>query len=559
VEEAWPLAFVGGGDYFFSVDISDPEAPSTVGTVNPVNTLGRLALDGVHAYVAEGTGGLGVVNVSDPVHPNHIALVDTPGSAEDVAISGNHAFVADAAGGLRIIDITTPSSPSEVGHYDWTDQPVFGVAARGGYAYVTTQNSGGLRVLDVASPETPVEVGACEMIGHGYGVEVEGDYAYVAFGLDGVRVINIADPTKPWLVGSYDTYLAWSLDLDGGLIYLADQDGGMLILRFLGFSGHSVSGQVLNNLELPLPGVTVSAGEEFSAVTDENGEYTIAGLPPDTYTLTPSLEGWTFEPATRQVEVPPDATGQDFFGAPTCPRPLDSVTISGPTEGITETLYAFTAVVLPADATEPLNYVWSPAPDSGQSTASASYSWTAPGVYSVSVEVENCGDVVGATHTILIGPGAAQVVGPDLGATLVYTDTQGSPTVIEVPVGAVTGTVTLVYSPMNATLPPPGMGSSGHAFELEAYKNGDLLPGMEFEPPFTVTITYTDTDVLRLDEDTLGLWFWNGAGWSTEGILVTGRYTVTNQFEATSAHLSTFALLGEELRCVYLPLIVRAP
>ena len=208
VEEAWPYAFVAGGDYFFSVDISDPEAPTTVGTVNPYNQLERLALNGVHAYVAEGTGGLGVVNIADPENPDHIALLNTPGNARDVAISGNHAYVADSAGGLRVIDITTPANPTEVGDYDWPDQPASGVAARAGDVYVVLQNDGGLRVLDVSIPESPVEVGYHEMAGTGYGVELEGDYAYVAFGQDGVRVLNIADPTNPWLVGSYDTDLA---------------------------------------------------------------------------------------------------------------------------------------------------------------------------------------------------------------------------------------------------------------------------------------------------------------------------------------------------------------
>ena len=124
----WPYAYVGGGDYFFVIDVSDPAAPSPEGSVNPTWPQGRLALDGVHAYVAEGTGGLGVVDVSDPANPDHVALRDTPGSAEDVAISGNHAYVADSAGGLRVIDITTPTNPVEVGNYGWTDRPAFGVA-----------------------------------------------------------------------------------------------------------------------------------------------------------------------------------------------------------------------------------------------------------------------------------------------------------------------------------------------------------------------------------------------------------------------------------------------
>ena len=181
-------------------------------------------------------------------------------------------------------------------------------------------------------------------------------------------------------------------------------------------------------------------------------------------------------------------------------------------------------------------------------------------IYSIGVEAENCGGPVAITHAILIGEGAATVVEPGLGATLVYTDSQGSPTTIKVPPGSLTETTSLMFLPGLEPLPPPeGFDSSGHAFDLDAYRNGVLLPALEFDPPFTVTITYTDTDVIRLDESTLGLWFWDGAGWSTEGISMTGHVTITNQFEATSSHLSTFALFGAKLGRVYLPLILKAP
>jgi hypothetical protein len=88
--------------------------------------------------------------------------------------------------------------------------------------------------------------------------------------------------------------------------------------------------------------------------------------------------------------------------SPECPHPLDSVTISGPIKGYTDTLYAFTAAIQPPNASEPIAYDWSPPPESGQGTASASYEWATPGVYTVTVAAENCGGEVRDAHAITI-------------------------------------------------------------------------------------------------------------------------------------------------------------
>jgi hypothetical protein len=78
---------------------------------------------------------------------------------------------------------------------------------------------------------------------------------------------------------------------------------------------YSISGQVTGPGDNPMPGVTISATGGYSATTGASGAYTLTDLLPGTYTLTPTLEGYSFDPVTRSVEVPPDATGQDFQAA----------------------------------------------------------------------------------------------------------------------------------------------------------------------------------------------------------------------------------------------------
>jgi hypothetical protein len=88
-------------------------------------------------------------------------------------------------------------------------------------------------------------------------------------------------------------------------------------------------------------------------------------------------------------------------GGTTC-EPVTDVGITGPTIGLTNTLYTFNAVITPPAATTPITYTWSPPPNAGQGTASAQYQWSMPDVYTITLAAENCGGSDTATHAITI-------------------------------------------------------------------------------------------------------------------------------------------------------------
>lgn len=90
------------------------------------------------------------------------------------------------------------------------------------------------------------------------------------------------------------------------------------------------------------------------------------------------------------------------LGVPVGCIALTGVTITGPTVGSANTPYAFTGTVAPADATLPVTSTWAPAPVSGQGTPTATYQWSTPGAYTVTLSAENCGGIVEATHEITI-------------------------------------------------------------------------------------------------------------------------------------------------------------
>ncbi|MBN1661871.1 MAG: PKD domain-containing protein [Anaerolineae bacterium] len=243
---------------------------------------------------------------------------------------------------------------------------------------------------------------------------------------------------------------------------------------------------------------------------------------------------------------------------PACPQPVAAVRVTGPTMGMTTTTpYTFTAIISPADATAPITYTWAPEPDSGQGTPGASYSWATTGVFSVAAAVENCGGSASDMHLLLVGPGALAEVDPASGGTLVYTDTQGLTTTVDVPPNAVADLLTLVYIPVDAVVPSPGFSFAGHAVDLDAYRNGILLPSLDLTIPVLVTIHYSDADVMDIKENSLLLGNWDGDTWVDAACDAYDRDLGKNWLTAPICHLSRFALLGETAHYVYLPLVLR--
>jgi outer membrane protein assembly factor BamB len=81
-------------------------------------------------------------------------------------------------------------------------------------------------------------------------------------------------------------------------------------------SGHSISGKVVAaDTGEPLAGVEISAGSA-TAVTGSNGKYKLRFLANGTYTLTPSLSGYSFHPILKNVIVKDaDVAGVKFKAA----------------------------------------------------------------------------------------------------------------------------------------------------------------------------------------------------------------------------------------------------
>jgi len=80
---------------------------------------------------------------------------------------------------------------------------------------------------------------------------------------------------------------------------------------------YSISGTIATGASVGISGVTVSTGSA-SATTNASGAYTISNLANGTYTLTPSLSGYSFSPTSLSATVASaNLTGRNFTGTAT--------------------------------------------------------------------------------------------------------------------------------------------------------------------------------------------------------------------------------------------------
>ncbi|MFN6032903.1 MAG: DUF4347 domain-containing protein, partial [Dolichospermum sp.] len=120
-------------------------------------------------------------------------------------------------------------APTLVGNYNTSDW-ARGVQVVGNYAYVADSDSG-LQIIDISNPSTPTLKGNYNTSGAAFGVQVVSNYAYVADVYSGLQIIDISNPTTPTLKGNYDTSgWAYGVQVVGNYAYVADYFSGLQII-----------------------------------------------------------------------------------------------------------------------------------------------------------------------------------------------------------------------------------------------------------------------------------------------------------------------------------------
>jgi hypothetical protein len=259
---------------FYSViafDISNPTAPVEVSSFGPQGLLTRTAISGTTAYLADRQTGMRTVNISDPLQLTELAHMNAiEAEGLDVAVRENYAYVIEGEGGqgvngIVVFEVSNPAEPESLGYVLYNGgriaiegdyayaarvwqiatfslanpaQPQcvnvlniplgnwgLGLAALNGYIYYASGAS--FYVCSLSEPAAPEIVGSCNLQAHSagdcvFGLAVAGNYAYVADGYGGMRIVDVSDPTIPSEIYWIDGYWVGAVAASGNIVVMDD-------------------------------------------------------------------------------------------------------------------------------------------------------------------------------------------------------------------------------------------------------------------------------------------------------------------------------------------------
>tara|TARA_B110000495_G_scaffold203876_1_gene230350 strand:- start:10718 stop:12901 length:2184 start_codon:yes stop_codon:yes gene_type:complete len=237
-----------------------------------------------------------VIDLSDPANPVEISTIhfgssSSDGGSHNCYIDGQYLYaIGHDAGGIEIYDLSTPESPQWVG--DYSTYYYHDIYVKDGIGYAAGIYGDGVDILDVSNPTNvqllanfnyegsgahncwTTEDGNYVIVGDEIGTGnwarifdiqdlnniimvaeyivdplsvvhntyVKGDLLYIGHYTEGVRIVDISDPTYPEEKGYYDTHLqneygyegCWSVFpyFDSGKIIASDMQLGLFVLEY---------------------------------------------------------------------------------------------------------------------------------------------------------------------------------------------------------------------------------------------------------------------------------------------------------------------------------------
>jgi hypothetical protein len=124
------------------------------------------------------------------------------GAVQAVVARGTLAFFGQG-GALVVLDLAGSGAPMQIARLPLR-AAVDSIQLLGDLLYVANDTSG-LLIVDVSDPRRPALRGSYQTPGVAYGVYAVGSLAYVAAGRSGLVIIDASDSAAPRLLGSLDT------------------------------------------------------------------------------------------------------------------------------------------------------------------------------------------------------------------------------------------------------------------------------------------------------------------------------------------------------------------
>lgn len=230
------LAYVANGQGGLQIiDISNPESTYVIGQYVADRDLSGIAVRDTFAYVAlasSTSGGLVVLNIADPANPILVGQDPTIFAYDVVAPPDDTMYVYVAARyWFHVEDIYTfPQYPQYARRFS-TPGNIRVVCMVDTIAYLACEQMG-LQIINLAQPiDSLALVGWVDTPSNARHVYAIDDYAYVADGRGGLIIIDVTDIENPAIISQFDTpEYANAVFVSNNRAYIADGDGGLYVV-----------------------------------------------------------------------------------------------------------------------------------------------------------------------------------------------------------------------------------------------------------------------------------------------------------------------------------------
>ncbi len=204
-------------------------------------------------YIAQGEGGLMIVNVADPKNPQAVSTTTegVRGYSNKIAMKDSVVYLAAGSFGVTVLNVIDPNAPI-VTDANSSIKPAKNVHVFGDYLF-TAISEQGVKIAKISYPTQPDPRGTTKTSGYAQGITITADtnYLLVACGEMGLSIFNISNFQQGYgdypLVGWCDTpgYAEAVTILDSeSLAFLACGTAGLQIIDFSDSTNIHIAGNL---------------------------------------------------------------------------------------------------------------------------------------------------------------------------------------------------------------------------------------------------------------------------------------------------------------------------
>lgn len=227
------------------LNLSDADNPLVYSSLIFAGEPRTCDVQGTLGILSEGYTGIDLINLTDLSNPTLISKFLKEGVTFFDAILNNTLIYSATNYGLEVINIIDVNNPVSIGLYNAGES--HGIAFKDNIVYLATRNAG-LRLINVSNPTTPFLIRTVGFATATFRVSLSDNYAFVSRGSSGFSIVNITDPATAYNLGT--TNIGTAVDglcVNNSVLAVAATTGGLKLYNITDITSLTLLDSILDS------------------------------------------------------------------------------------------------------------------------------------------------------------------------------------------------------------------------------------------------------------------------------------------------------------------------